>query len=235
MREEKEHKVSRDYENQLVLNQLNLQKLISNVSRKCIKDVKQIGGVDLAYWSANGFEYAVCCIVVIDRNSLKVIETNHLSGKINMPYIPGFLSFRELPLILETLKLIKNKMDLIMFDGNGYLHPRHMGIATHAGIILDIPTIGVAKSYHMIDSTKFIMPDNEPGKFSDIIIDGDVYGRALRTQKDVKPVYVSVGNFISLDDATNIVLELTSKESHIPVPTRMADIETHRIRAEMTN
>jgi deoxyribonuclease V len=103
-----------------------------------------------------------------------------------------------------------------------------MGIATHASFYLDKPTFGVAKSYFRVDKqTDYVEPENEAGSFTDIVIDGEVYGRALRTHKDVRPIFVSVGNNISLETACHLALKLTDKDSHIPVPTRLADLETH--------
>ncbi len=189
-----------------------------------------VAGVDLAYWTEKSTEYAVCCVVVLESGTKEVVERQWTLGEIEVPYIPGCLAFRELPLILDTVKKIKREPDLYMFDGNGYLHPRHMGIATHASFYLKKPTIGVAKKYYMIGDTKLCMPDNEKNSYTDIVVEGEVYGRALRTQKDVKPVFVSVGNYIDLDTATEIVCEFINKESHIPLPTRLADIETHTMR-----
>ena len=105
-----------------------------------------------------------------------------------------------------------------------------MGIATHAGILLNIPTIGVAKSYYKIDDIDFVMPKNEVFAHTDIIIRGEVYGRVLRTHKNVKPVFVSCGNMIDLATATEVIKNLIVKESHIPLPTWKADIETHQVR-----
>ena len=190
--------------------------------------LKTAAGVDLAYWKSSDGEYAVCCIVVIDIVTHKVIEKKHFSGRIEVPYMPGFLAFRELPLVLKTVELLDTKPDLFIFDGNGYLHPRHMGIATHASFYLDKPTFGVAKSYFRVDKqTDYVEPENEAGSITDIVINGEVYGRVLRTHKDVRPVFVSVGNHISLETACNLALKLTDKESHVPVPTRLADLETH--------
>lgn len=192
------------------------------------EDLKTVAGVDLAYWQKDDGEYAVCCIVVIDFNTHEVLEKKHYSGKIEVPYLPGFLAFRELPLVLKTAELLEIKPDLYVFDGNGYLHPRHMGIATHASFYLDKPTVGIAKTYFRVDrKTDYIEPENEAGSYTDIVIDNEVYGRALRTHKNVKPVFVSVGNCISLDTACDIAMRFTEKESHIPVPTRLADLETH--------
>ena len=143
-----------------------------------------------------------------------------------MPYIPGFLSFREFPLIAQTVKLLKNIPDIYMFDGNGYLHPRHMGIATYSSFYLDKPTIGVAKTYYRINNTNYTQPGIYKGSYTDIVINDEIYGRAIRTQNCVKPIFLSVGNYISLHSATTLALRLTDNESHIPVPTRLADIET---------
>lgn len=196
-----------------------------------ISDIKSVAGVDLAYWkNESQEEYAVCCIVVIDYITHKVIEKKQYSGKIEVPYMPGFLAFRELPLILKTAEKLECKPDIYMFDGNGYLHPRHMGIATHASFYLNAPSIGVAKTYFRVNDTDYTEPDSGAGSFTDIVINNEVYGRVLRTHDNVKPVFVSAGNNISLDTATKLALNLTDKESHIPVPTRLADLETHEAR-----
>ena len=204
---------------------------IEPVDRFDIDSVKLIAGVDLAYWNKDDEEYAVCCIVVIDAETHEVVEKQHYSGKIEVPYMPGFLAFRELPLILKTVELLGNDPDIYIFDGNGYLHPRHMGIATHASFYLNKPTIGIAKTYFRVDKkTDYTEPENEAGSFTDIVIDAEVYGRALRTHKNVKPVFISIGNFVSLDTACAFAMKLTDKESHIPIPTRLADLETHIAR-----
>ena len=198
--------------------------------------LKYIAGVDLAYWEHNGEEYAVCCIVVIDFETHEIIEKQQFSGKIDVPYMPGFLAFRELPLVLKTAKKLKTTPDLYFFDGNGYLHPRHMGIATHASFFLNKPTVGIAKTYFRVDQkTDYTEPENEAGSNTDIVIDGEVYGRALRTHRNVKPVFVSVGNYISLDTACKLALKLTDSESRIPIPTRFADLETHIAREAEKN
>lgn len=192
-----------------------------------------VAGVDLAYWKEAEEEYAVCCIVVLDRAAKQVIESQYAWGRIEVPYIPGCLAFRELPLVLETVKKLETEPDLYIFDGNGYLHPRHMGIATHASFYLHKPTIGVAKHYYKIGNTDFIMPENKEFAYTNIEIDGETYGRVLRTVKDVKPVFISSGNFIDLEQATELVCGFVGRESHIPLPTRLADIETHRMRKRL--
>lgn len=211
--------------------QNELQKKISLSDSFQISDLKTVAGVDLAYWNIEDTEYAVCCIVVIDYNTHEIIEKKQYSGKIDVPYIPGFLAFRELPLVLKTAELLEIQPDLFIFDGNGYLHPRHMGIATHASFYLHKPTIGIAKTYFRVDKkTDYVKPDKTAGSFTDIIIGDEIYGRALRTHENIKPVFVSIGNGISLDTSCIIALDMTDKESHIPIPTRLADLETHIAR-----
>lgn len=192
--------------------------------------LQRVAGVDLAYWKQAEQEYAVCCVVVLDRATKQVVEHQYAWGRIEIPYIPGCLAFRELPLVLKTVKKLEIEPDLYIFDGNGYLHPRHMGIATHASFDLRKPTIGVAKHYYKIGETDFIMPENQKFAFTDIVIKEEIYGRVLRTMKDVKPVFISVGNFIDLDQTTELVCEFVGQEGHIPLPTRLADIETHKMR-----
>ncbi len=216
--------------------QNELRDKIEQADRLAIGDVKRVAGVDLAYWKQGEDEYAVCCIVVIDFETHAVLEKQHVSGKIEVPYMPGFLAFRELPLILKTAALLETSPDIFIFDGNGYLHPRHMGIATHASFSLHKPTVGIAKTYFRVDQkTDYTEPADEAGSYTDIVIGGEVYGRALRTQKHIKPVFISVGNYISLDTACALAMQLTDKESHIPLPTRLADLETHIEREAARN
>ncbi|MBR6418935.1 MAG: endonuclease V [Oscillospiraceae bacterium] len=216
--------------------QNELRDKIEQTDRLAIGDVKRVAGVDLAYWNQGEDEYAVCCIVVIDFETHAVLEKQHVSGKIEVPYMPGFLAFRELPLILKTAALLETAPDIFIFDGNGYLHPRHMGIATHASFYLHKPTVGIAKTYFRVDQkTDYTEPADEAGSYTDIVIGGEVYGRALRTQKHVKPVFISVGNYISLDTACALAMQLTDKESRIPIPTRLADLETHIEREAARN
>ncbi len=197
------------------------------------KAIKLVAGVDIAYWIESGIDYGVCCIVVIDYHSKKVVEEVSFSGTISVPYIPNFLAFRELPLVLETVKRLQTKPDIYMFDGNGYLHIRHMGIATHASFYLNTPTIGVAKQYLKIKNTDFIQPKNKKGAYTDIEIEGEIYGRVLRTRENVKPVFVSCGNWIDLDTATQITLHLVENNSRVPASTRYADLATNRERKKI--
>lgn len=221
-----------DTEQEYINFQYELQKKIDLVNRINIASVKTIAGVDLAYWKEKEEEYAACCIVVLDYNTLTIMEKKYSIDKIDVPYIPGCLAFREIPIFLNTYQKLENKPDVIFFDGNGYLHPRHMGLATHAGILLNKPTVGIAKSYYKIRDEEFVMPADEENSYTNIEIDGELYGRVLRTHRGVKPIFLSVGNKIDLEIAMELTTTLVTKESHIPLPTRLADIMTHEVRKQ---
>ncbi len=219
-----------DKEEIFIKKQIELMREIDLHNAVSISAIKRIAGVDLAYWKKGEDEYANCCIVVLDFPSLEVIEEKYTVKKVDVPYIPGCLAFRELPLFEEVYSLLETDVDVIFFDGNGYLHPRHMGLATHAGILIKKPTIGIAKSYYKINDVDFIMPESNAGAYTDIIIDGEVYGRVLRTAENVKPIFLSIGNKIDLDTAMELTNMVITKDSHIPAPTRMADLMTHKVR-----
>lgn len=219
-------------ESQFVEEQKRLFSKIQLENQVDISKLHYIAGVDLAYWEEDGVECAVCCIVVIDFQIKEIVEKKCYKGTIMVPYIPGCLAFREVQLVLETVKLLEHDIELYIFDGNGYLHPRHMGLATHAGILLDKPSIGVAKSYFKVGNVEYIEPDKEDFAYQDIVIYDEVYGRVVRTQKNVKPIFLSIGNKIDIDTAMDIIKHLVTKESHIPIPTRYADIMTHEMRRE---
>nr|WP_238354053.1 MULTISPECIES: endonuclease V [Paenibacillus] len=193
-------------------------------------NIQLIAGVDLAYWEEDEKTIAVCCICVVDFLTKAIIETKFLKDEIKVPYIPGYLSFRELPLIINTFKTLSFDPEIVMFDGNGYLHPRNMGIATHASFHLNKPTIGIAKSYLKIGAVDFVMPSDKEGAFTDIVINGTIYGRVLRTHKHVKPIFISCGNWIDIDTVTDITLALINNESRLPIPVRQADLETKKMR-----
>ena len=216
--------------------QIELSKQITLTDSRDFSALKTVAGVDLAYWNLpDGSEYAVCCIVLLDMQTHEVLEKVSADGAITVPYCPGFLAFRELPLVKQAAEKLQIKPDLYVFDGNGYLHPRHMGIASHASLMLGTPAFGIAKTYYRVQETDYTEPAPEAGSYTDIVIDGEVYGRTLRTHTGVKPVFVSVGSGISLDTATELAIRLTEKESRIPLPTRLADLETHTARTALQN
>lgn len=195
-----------------------------------INIIKTVAGVDIAYWENNGKSYGACSIVIIDYASKKVLEKVEVYGEIKVPYIAGFLAFRELPLILKAVEKITIEPDVFIFDGNGHLHYNNMGIATHASFFLNKPTIGVAKTYLRVKDVDFIMPGEEIGRYTDIIVEGKALGRAVRSGKSAKPIFVSSGNGLTLEDCYKVTINLLNKESRVPIPTRLADIETHLLR-----
>lgn len=198
------------------------------------KEIKFCAGVDVAYWEVEGIEWGVCSMIVIDYETKEIVEKSYYTEIVASPYVPGYLALRELPLIIKAAKKLTCTPDLLMFDGNGYLHPRHMGIATHASFFLDKPTIGIAKSYYKIRNIDFMMPMNKVGAYKDIIVGNEINGRVLRTQKNVKPIFISCGNYIDLETTTEITLNLINNESRLPIPVRLADLETKSLKRKMS-
>jgi len=221
-------------EEDYIKKQIELNSSIRRENTVNLSQVQTVAGVDLAYWKEEEQEYAVCCIVIINYNTFEVLERVSYADKIEVPYIPGCLAFREVPLFLETYKKVTMIPDVIFFDGNGYLHPRHMGLATHAGILIQKATVGIAKSYYKVGDVDFVMPANTAQAYTDIEWNGEHYGRVLRTHVNVKPIFLSVGNAIDIDTATQMANRLTTRESHVPIPTRLADLMTHEKRKELT-
>jgi len=202
------------------------RRLAAEVSRKSgVIEPHFIAGVDISM--RRGEEIATGSVVVLSYPELEVVETKVARGRLNFPYIPGLLSFRELPLTLAACEQLSVTPDLILVDGQGIAHPRRIGIASHLGLILDIPTIGCAKSL-LCGSHE--APGNEPGSYADIIDKGEIIGAALRTKAGVKPVYVSIGHKTDLPTAIDWVLKcckparqgLPGGGYRLPEPTRLA-------------
>ena len=198
-----------------------------------VGSVSLVAGADTAYWREGDTEYGACCVAVIDVASKELVELETAHGEVAEDYEPGFLSYRELPLFLEAFKQLETKPDAVMFDGNGYLHPRHMGIASHASLVIGLPCLGVAKTFFDYGHEGFVMPDDFVGAHTDIVVGGEVCGHALRTRRGVKPVFVSAGGHIDLESSTALTLRVLSDEGRVPIPTRLADIETKRLRAQL--
>ncbi len=186
------------------------------ILKQILKPIKKIAAVDVAFFD----DEAKAAVCIFNLSDIRPIEAKTVRGKIDFPYFPGLLTFREGPLILKAFKKIKVKPDIVLFDGQGVCHPRRMGIATHLGILLNLSSIGCAKSslYGIYN-----MPANERGSFS-FIYDKDIketLGVALRTRTSVKPVFVSCGYKVTLKQAKELILALTP-EFRIPEPLRWA-------------
>ena len=175
---------------------LNIQlRLASQVSRRNEVATPQfIAGVDISVSRAQGM--ATGATVVLSYPELRLVETKVVTGKLNFPYVPGLLSFREAPLTLAVCQKLSLTPDLILVDGQGIAHPRRFGIASHLGLLLDMPTIGCAKSLLCGSHEE---PGVELGSCAEIIDGGEVIGAAVRTKPGSKPVYVSIGHKIDLE------------------------------------
>ena len=164
-------------------------------------------GVDVAYEDAatKGVPQAVAAAVVLDMADGSVMTHRVARTDVAFPYVPGLLSFREMPPLIEALDLLTVEPDVIVCDGHGYAHPERFGLACHLGVLASIPTVGCAK-------TPFIGAAEEPGfergSRAPIIDQGELVGYALRTRSGVKPVYVSPGHLVDFDQACEIVLTL---------------------------
>lgn len=179
--------------------------------------IKTVAGIDLGYDVKNDTSRAV--VVILSFPELELIETSEARLPIQFPYVPGLLSFRETPVAIKALEKLQNAPDVILCDGQGLAHPRRFGIACHIGILADVPTIGVAKSLLV---GKFENLGEERGSVAPLIHKNEQIGVALRTKNKVQPVYVSVGHRISLETATDLVLQCAPKY-RLPETTRLAD------------
>jgi Deoxyinosine 3''endonuclease (endonuclease V) len=179
--------------------------------------IKNVAGIDLGYDSKNDTSCAV--VVVLKFPELEPVETAEALMPIQFPYVPGLLSFREVPVAVRALEKLKTAPDLIICDGQGIAHPRRFGIACHIGLITDVPTIGAAKS---ILVGKYENLGEKRGSTADLIHRREKVGVALRTKDKVQPVYVSIGHRIGLETAVEYVLKCAPKY-RLPETTRLAD------------
>jgi deoxyribonuclease V len=194
--------------------------------RPLARPVGAIAGADISY---NKFSETVFAgIVVLSLPDLRIVETAGVRSVAKFPYLPGLLSFREAPSLLEAWEKLKTKPDVLMFDGQGIAHPRRFGIACHVGVLLDWPTIGCAKS---ILVGRYGELGLEAGSQSPLVDKGEQVGVALRTKSKVAPVYVSPGHLMDLDSAVDLVLRSTTKY-RLPEPTRQAHLLVNRLRVE---
>ncbi|GAB4378941.1 MAG: deoxyribonuclease V [Calditrichia bacterium] len=165
-------------------------------------------------------------VVLMEFPALNVLQVHLHRQQAEFPYVPGFLSFREAPVVLKIFEKMQSTPHLLFCDGQGIAHPRGFGLASHLGVFLDIPTIGCAKSVLV---GEFQEPAPEKGSSSPLIYQGQTVGAALRTRSGVKPVFVSPGHKISLSEAVKLTLQC-SPRFRIPEPLRIAHQEVNRFR-----
>lgn len=182
-----------------------------------LPEVKRIAGVDVAYNPRSGQSAATVC--VLDFPSLELLECSVAHCPTPFPYVPGLLSFREVPPILKAFESLKTLPELIFVDGHGRAHPRRIGIASHLGLWLRLPTIGIGKS--RLCGT-FEEPGMTKGSWTDLVHRDEVVGLVLRSRTNVKPIFVSVGYGIPLDECLQWTLQTTPKY-RLPEPIRQAD------------
>lgn len=190
------------------------------VDRDQVGDVGHVAGVDVGF-EGKDKQISRAAVVVLTFPELEPVETAIARKPVTFPYIPGLLAFREAPVILHALELLKTTPDVIIVDGQGRAHPRQMGIACTLGVLLKWPTIGCAKS---ILVGKAEEPKEQVGAWTPLIYRKQVVGAAVRTRLKVTPVYVSIGNRVSLERAVEIVLKCC-KGYRLPETTRLA----HRV------
>jgi len=184
----------------------------------------RVAGADVSYSRSDGRLWA--CVVVLDITTWEVVEEQWSESHISMPYIPGYLSFREMPALLAAFEKVASSPDAVILDGQGTAHPRRMGIGAHVGLFLDVPTVGCAKSR--------LVGDFEPvgtarGSRSELRLRGTIIGWVLRTREGVKPVFVSPGHRIGLDEAADVVLR-SCRSYRLPEPVRKAHQLSQRLR-----
>ena len=195
--------------------QTDLRKRI--VRRDSFDKIRVIAGADVSFDKNKSEGYGG--VITYSFPDLKEIERRCARAKINFPYIPGLLTFREAPVLLKSFAALKTEPDVIIFDGQGLAHFRRMGLATHMGILLNKPTLGCAKS-RLIGT--FEDPGEDAGCYSPLLDNGETIGAVLRTRQRVNPVFISQGNMISFKTCIKIVLKCVDGY-RIPRPTREAD------------
>jgi deoxyribonuclease V len=178
-------------------------------------DVETVAGVDVSIRD----DTAQAAVTVLRLPDLKVVDQAIHHCDVPFPYVPGLLSFRETPPVLPALEQLSVTPDVLMTDSHGRAHPRRFGFACHLGVLLDHPTLGVAKSILVGEPQGTL--NSEKGHHVPLLDDSETIGTVLRTRTDVNPVYVSVGHHITLDDAVALTLDCSPRYK-IPEPTRQA-------------
>lgn len=189
------------------------------------KPIKYVAGADASYLE----DRIIGVVAVFSYEEMKLIEEAYSVDRVRFPYIPGLLSFREGPVLLRTFSKLSIKPDLILFDGHGICHPRRLGIASHIGVLLDLPTIGVAKS-PLLGTYK--EPGSKKGEGSYIYVGEELAGLALRTKSHTKPLFISPGHLIDIEDSRKVVLECC-KGYRIPEPLRRSHMTSRLLKSRL--
>lgn len=188
--------------------------------------IHTVAGADISYSRNSRLFFAV--VIIFAFPTMEIIEEQSSSGTVDFPYIPGLLTFREGPVLLETFKKVRSLPDVILFDGHGISHPRDIGLASHMGLFLNRPSIGCAKT-RLVGSYNKVA--EKPGSYSPLVYNDEIRGAVLRTKRNVKPVFVSQGHKIALERAIEITMSCC-RGYRLPEPTRNAHLAVNRIRLE---
>ena len=183
-----------------------------------------VAGADAAFSADKQTVFAAA--VVYDRVEQRIIEVAHATRAAEVPYVPGFLSFREGPALLDAIAKLKHAWGAICFDAHGYAHPRRCGLAAHLSIQLDVPGVGVAKS-RLIG--RFEDPPAGAGSVSPLVDQGEQIGLVLRTRDKTRPIFISLGHRVDLQSASQLALSCCTRY-RVPEPTRQADIEVAKLK-----
>lgn len=186
--------------------------------------LRLVGGADVAVCRET--RQVSAAAVVLDWASLQVVGKAVAVAPVRFPYVSGLLSFREGPVLLEALEMLRPFPDAVIFDGQGVAHPRRLGIAAHLGVLLDVPTIGCAKS-RLVGT--YAEPGGRKGDCADLMDGGHRVGTVLRTRDNVRPVFVSPGHRVSFQRAAQVVLACC-RGYRLPEPARQAHIEAGKLR-----
>jgi deoxyribonuclease V len=194
------------------------------ITERLASPIDLVAGCDISY--DKGSDIIFSGIVVLRLPDLIEVSRSTAITRVKFPYVPGLLSFRESPPVLEAWSRLEKAPDALMIDGHGFAHPRRFGIACHLGLLLNLPTVGCAKSLLI---GRFEEPDLRAGCYSPLVDREETIGAVLRTEDNVNPVFVSIGHRVTLEDAIQLVMKCT-KGYRIPEPTRQAHLLVNALR-----
>ena len=195
--------------------QTRLSRRVVRQTRMNFEDIETVAGVDTGYRD----DHARAAVVVMHLADLEILEETVATLPVRFPYAPGLLAFREGPVIIKALGKLKTPPDLFMFDGQGIAHPRRFGVASHIGLLLDMPAVGCAKTRLVGD---YEPPQRDAGSTSLLTDANETIGAVVRTRTGVKPVFVSIGHRMDLNDSIRVVLK-SCRGYRLPEPLRRAD------------
>jgi deoxyribonuclease V len=190
------------------------------------EEIRTVAGVDVSYQRHGDLFFAA--VVVLRLADWTLVEEATAGRRVSFPYVPGLLSFRELPVVLEAFRRLKTVPDAVLVDGQGIAHQRRLGLASHLGLWLDLPTVGCAKSRLC---GKHDSPGRNRGDRAPLLLDGDEVGTVLTTRQNVKPLFVSPGHKVDVATAAELALRCAIRY-RMPEPTRLAHHLANRCRRE---